>query len=137
MPPGDHPYVTTQATNNGVAGFYDQFTEDGGVLTNDSAVMGYCSYQARPFSASDHVEVLVPKFDMNAAVALFLVTLLNVEQYRYNYGRKCSQKRLRGRSIALPATSDDGPNWRWIERFMQTLPYSANLGQRGAAADQR
>ncbi len=127
LPPGDHPYVTTQATNNGVAGFYDHFTEDGGVLTIDSAVMGYCSYQARPFSASDHVEVLAPKFDMNAAVALFLVTLLNVEQYRYNYGRKCSQKRLRGTSIALPARSDDSPDWRWIERFTQSLPYSANL----------
>ena len=127
LPPGDHPYVTTQATNNGVAGFYDHYTEDGGVLTIDSAVMGYCSYQARPFSASDHVEVLAPKFRMSPLAALFLVTLLNVEQYRYNYGRKCSQKRLRHTSIALPATPNDTPNWRWMERFMQTLPYSANL----------
>ena len=127
LPPGDHPYVTTQATNNGVAGFYDHHTEDGGVLTIDSAVMGYCAYQARPFSASDHVEVLAPKFRMSPLVALFLVTLLNVEQYRYNYGRKCSQKRLCHTSIALPATPNDTPNWHWMERFMQTLPYSANL----------
>ena len=129
MAPGKHPYVTTQATNNGVAGFYDHSTEDGGVLTIDSAVMGYCSYQARPFSASDHVEVLAPKFDMSALVALFLATLLNVEQYRYNYGRKCSQKRLRGTSVALPAAPDGSPDWRWMERFMQSLPYSANLRQ--------
>ena len=127
LPPGEHPYVTTQASNNGVAGFYDHCTEDGGVLTIDSAVMGYCSYQARPFSASDHVEVLTPKFDMSALAALFLVTLLNVEQYRYNYGRKCSQKRLRRTSMALPATAGGSPDWRWIERFMQSLPYSANL----------
>lgn len=127
LPPGDHPYVTTQATNNGVAGFYDHRTEDGGVLAIDSAVMGYCSYQARPFSASDHVEVLAPKFPMSALVALFLVTLLNVEQYRYNYGRKCSQKRLRGTSIRLPATPGGDPDWRWMERFMARLPHSANV----------
>lgn len=127
LPPGNHPYVTTQATDNGVAGFYDHFTEDGGVLTVDSAVMGYCSYQAAPFSASDHVEVLAPKFDMSALVALFLATLLNVEQYRYNYGRKCSQKRLRRTSVLLPAKADGAPDWRAMERFMQKLPYSANL----------
>ena len=127
LPQGKYPYVTTQATDNGVAGFYDHYTEDGGVLTIDSAVMGYCSYQAQPFSASDHVEVLAPKFPMSASAALFLVTLLNVEQYRYNYGRKCSQKRLRRTSVLLPTTSGGAPDWRWMERFMQKLPYSSNL----------
>ena len=128
LPPGDYPYVTTQATNNGAAGFYDHCTQDGGVLTIDSAVVGYCSYQARPFSASDHVEVLTPRFRMSALTALFLATLLNVEQYRYNYGRKCSQQRLRRTSVRLPTTSGGAPDWRWIERFMRKLRYSANLG---------
>ena len=127
LPPGNYPYVTTQATNNGVAGFYDHYTEDGGVLTIDSAVMGYCSYQAQPFSASDHVEVLAPKFSMSGSVALFLVTLLNVEQYRYNYGRKCSQRRLRRTSVLLPTTSGGTPDWHWMERFIRKLPYSSNL----------
>ncbi len=35
---GRFPYVTTQATNNGVEGFYDYYTENGNVLTVDSAV---------------------------------------------------------------------------------------------------
>ena len=91
---GEFPYVTTQATNNGVGGFYDYFTEEGEVLTIDSAVLGYCSYQSSRFSASDHVEILKPKFKINSYVAMFLVTVLNLEQYRYNYGRKCSQSRL-------------------------------------------
>ena len=30
---GDFPYVTTQAVNNGVEGFYNYCTEKGGVLT--------------------------------------------------------------------------------------------------------
>ena len=30
---------------------------------------------------------------MNKYIALFLVTILNLENYRYNYGRKASQVR--------------------------------------------
>jgi hypothetical protein len=82
---GKSPYVTTQATNNGTGGFYDFYTEKGGCLTVDSAVLGYCSYQENDFSASDHVEKLIPNFEMNKYIALFLTTILNLEQYRYNY----------------------------------------------------
>ena len=125
--PGIYPYVTTQATNNGVDGFYSIATEDGGVLTVDSAVLGYCTYQKDPFSASDHVEKLVPKFEMNAYIAMFLVTLLNIEQYRYNYGRKCSQTRLKASRIKLPVTERETPDYNHMERYIRGQPFSANL----------
>ena len=62
---GKYPYVTTQATNNGIDDFYNHYTENGEIITFDSAVVGYCAYQPLPFSASDHVEKLIPKFKMN------------------------------------------------------------------------
>ena len=37
---GKYPYVTTQAKNNGVESFYNYWTEEGNVLTIDSAVLG-------------------------------------------------------------------------------------------------
>ena len=58
---GPYPYVTTQATNNGTDGFYDFYTEKGNILTFESAICGYCSYQSKNFSASDHVVKLIPK----------------------------------------------------------------------------
>lgn len=127
--PGDrgNPYVTTQATNNGVAGFYDAWTEEGGVLTVDSAVIGYCAFQKLPFSASDHVEKLTPRFPMSDFTAMFLTTLINLEQYRYNYGRKCSQTRLKTATIKLPVSGDGKPDWDYMERYIKALPYSANL----------
>lgn len=125
--PGKFPYVTTQATNNGVGGFYDYATEEGQVLTVDSAVLGYCAYQSIPFSASDHVEVLKPKFKINSYVAMFLVTVLNLEQYRYNYGRKCSQSRLKKSKIKLPLTDTEKPNYGFMEKYIKALPYSRNL----------
>ena len=124
---GDNPYVTTQATNNGVGGFYAYKTEDGNVLTVDSAVVGYCSYQTASFSASDHVEILKPKFPMNPYIAMFLVTVLNMEQYRYNYGRKCSQTRLNYSAIKLPATEDCEPDYQYMEQYTKSCRYSNNI----------
>jgi hypothetical protein len=123
---GKSPYVTTQATNNGTGGFYDFYTEKGGCLTVDSAVLGYCSYQENDFAASDHVEKLIPNFEMNKYIALFLTTILNLEQYRYNYGRKCSQTRMNFINIKLP-TKNTQPDWQFMEDYIKSLPYSKSL----------
>ncbi|MEW6675771.1 MAG: restriction endonuclease subunit S [Nitrospirota bacterium] len=123
---GKYPYVTTQATNNGVEGFYDYYTEEGNVLTVDSAVLGYCSYQPLPFSASDHVEKLIPKFSMNKYVALFIATIINAEQYRYNYGRKCCQERMRKSRIKL-LTKNGEPDFELMENYIKSLPYSSSI----------
>ncbi|CAC9613382.1 hypothetical protein [uncultured Gammaproteobacteria bacterium] len=123
---GKSPYITTQATNNGVGGFYDFYSEKGNCLTVDSAVLGYCSYQKDNFSASDHVEKLIPNFEMNKYIALFLTTILNLEQYRYNYGRKCSQTRMKEISIKLP-TKNNQPDWQFMEDYIKSLPYSKSL----------
>lgn len=125
---GVYPYVTTQAVNNGVEDFYDFWTESGGVLTVDSAVLGFCSYQSMKFSASDHVEKLTPKYAMNKYIAMFFVTLINKEQYRYSYGRKCSQTKLHSSKIRLPVVPNTKtPDWQFMENYIKSLPYSKNI----------
>lgn len=123
---GIYPFVTTQATNNAVENFYDEYTEEGNVLTVDSAVIGHCSYQYFKFSASDHVEKLIPKFNMNKYIAMFLVTILNLEQYRYNYGRKASQTRIKQMSIKLPS-KENKPDFEFMEKYIKTIKYSKAL----------
>jgi len=113
---GNYPYVTTQASNNGIGGFYDYYTEKGNILTIDSAVIGYCSYQETAFSASDHVEKLTPVFKMNKYIAMFLVTILNMEKYRYNYGR----------TIKLPEKNGN-PDFGFMENFIKSLKYSKSI----------
>lgn len=124
---GDYPYITTKATNNGCAGFYSIYTEKGNVITVDSAVLGYASYQHNNFSASDHVEKLTPKFELNKYIALFFTVILNREQYRFNYGRKASQERLKNLFISLPKTAGNKPDWQFMENYIKSLPYSKNL----------
>lgn len=118
---GVYPYVTTQSTNNGVGGFFNYYTEEGNVLTVDSAVAGVCKYQSNPFSASDHVEKLVPKFEMNFYSALFILSVINKNQYKYSYGRKASQKMLKKELIRLPVNSQGLPDYAFMEEFIKHL----------------
>ncbi len=118
---GVYPYVTTKASNNGVDCFYNFYTEDGNCLTIDSAVLGYCSYQELPFSASDHVEILRPKFNMNFNVALFFVTIINLDTYRYSYGRKRSQKQIKKDLIKLPVDEHGKPDYKFMNDYIEEL----------------
>lgn len=120
---GEYPYVTTQATNNGIFGYYAIKTELGNCLTVDSAVLGSCFYQDKDFSASDHVEILRPKFKMSKNIALFLATLINKNGslIGYSYAKKRSQKALATESIYLPTTPDGNPDWDCMEQFIAEI----------------
>ena len=118
---GIYPYVTTQATINGIAGYYNLKTENGNCLTIDSAVLGVCFYQEKGFSASDHVEILRPKFAMNKYVALFMAILVNRtgQILQYDYNKKRSQKALKHESILLPVDLDGKPNWEFMQETIK------------------
>lgn len=58
---------------------------------------------------------------------MFLVTIINKEQYRYNYGRKCSQTKLKSSLIKLPVDTEGNPDWQWMEDYIKGLPYSRCL----------
>lgn len=124
---GEYPYVVTSAQNNGVSGFYNYWTEEGNVLTIDSATVGTCFYQNRNFSASDHVEKLMPKFTMNSYIAIFFVGIINLEQYKYGYGRKFAQKRIKETIIKLPVSLQGEPDFKFMGNYIKSLPYSGNL----------
>ncbi|MBR2918236.1 MAG: restriction endonuclease subunit S [Campylobacter sp.] len=121
---GDYPYITTQAINNGIAGFYNYFTEQGNCLTIDSAVLGTCFWQNKNFSASDHVEILRPKnFTLNQKIALFFISLLNKNAsiLGYSYGMKRNQSRIKNENILLPITHNGEIDFEFMESFIAEL----------------
>lgn len=119
----DYPYVTTQAVDNGVFGYSNVYTEQGGVLTVDSAVAGSCFYQKQCFTASDHVEKLIPRFSLIENCGLFLSAVMNklAEYYGYSYAVKRSQRVLREELIYLPATPDGQPDWAYMDAYMSEV----------------
>ncbi|MFH1048130.1 MAG: N-6 DNA methylase [Patescibacteria group bacterium] len=117
---GEYPYVTTRAKNNGIDSYYNFYTDKGNVLTIDSATIGYCSYQKKDFTASDHVEKLIPKFKMTDNIAIFLQTLLNKEQFRYSYGRKFNQTRIENTKILMPFKNNE-PDWKFMDQYIKNI----------------
>ncbi len=117
---GIYPYVTTQTTSNGQAGYFKIFTEQGNVLTVDSAVAGFCTFQSTNFTASDHVEILTPKFKMNRYIALFLTVQINKNnKEKFSYGYKACQDRLKEMSIMLPVNSKGEPDYKFMEEYIR------------------
>ncbi len=128
--PGEYPYITTQAVNNSVAGYYNYYTEDGNIIIAESAVAGFCSYQEKPFSASGHIEKLIPLFIMNKYIGLFIVNMIRqATNGRYNYGYKFNQQRIRDTIINLPVTKSGEPDYEFMEQYIKSLPFSIVLGK--------
>ena len=102
--PGRIPIVSCAETNNGVAGFFDveegvhrhrlTIAMDGRVLTTK-----YHPYQ---FAAQDNVAVCVPRQHLRISSLLLIQAMLNLERWRYSYGRKCYTTKLQQLCIPLP-----------------------------------
>lgn len=113
------PYVTTKSTYNGIDNFFSNYTEEGNVITIDSATDGYVFYQLNKFSASDHVEKLIPKFKLNKYIALFIVnSIKKATKNKYGYGYKFSQSRIKRQKIMLPV-SDNQPDYDFMEQYIK------------------
>lgn len=102
---------------------------DGGSLciTNNGSV-GYAFYQPVPFTCSHDVNplyILNGKF--NVYIALFVATIVELDRYRWAYGRKWRPDRMVKSTIHLPAIMKDGeyvPDWEWMENYIKSLQYN-------------
>ena len=63
-------------------------------------------------------------FFMNKYHALFIITLINREKYKYSYGRAVYSDESANITIKLPAKNEGGPDWIFMEKFIKSLPYS-------------
>ena len=125
---GEYLYVTTSNKNNGVICTSNMYTENGNVITIDSATDGKAFYQESKFVGSDHVEVLEPiNFTLNKYTALFFTSILNLQIFRYGFGRKRSQTRIRQEKLFLPVNKNEEPDFEFMENYIKSLPYSSSL----------
>lgn len=119
---GEIPYIGAIDSNNGVSAHisnnkYLHSANTISVSYNGSIAEAY--YQTEPFWATDDVNVLYPKFDLNINIALFLTTIINREKYRFNYGRKWDKELMKSSKIKLPIDNNCKPDWQWIENYVK------------------
>jgi len=136
MKQGITPCIRPIEFNNGVHAYISLPPNHKGntITVNYNGSVGEAFYQPIPYFALDDVNVLYPLFEMNVFSALFLVSLIRKERFRFSYGRKWNVRRMEESRIKLPSTLVSGtpkPDWEFMEGFIRGLPYSASLKERG------
>jgi hypothetical protein len=128
--PGLTPYLGASAFNNGITHYSNHTPEhDGNVITiaTDGSV-GETFYQPNAFCATSNIAVLeLKKHLLNPSIAMFIITIILLEKSKYSYGRKYKLSRVKNTVIKLPAKEDGEPDYEYVERFINSLPYSKTL----------
>lgn len=127
---GKTPYLSATAINNGVGDFINLSPEfSGGVLTTEK-VGCTAFYQPKPFCATSDVNIIKRKDgkEINQYVGLFLASIIDFnESYRWTYGRQCRVNDTQKIRIKLPVTPSGEPDWKFMEDYIKSLPFSRNI----------
>ncbi len=129
MMAGETPCIRPIDGNNGVYDYIDiKPNHKGNTITvNYNGSVAEAFYQSEPYFALDDVNVLYPKFNLNVYIAMFLITLIRREKYRFNYGRKWHLGRMNESLIKLPVNESGDPDFKFMEDYIKSLPYSSSL----------
>lgn len=124
------PYIGASDSSNGLTAWIGQnaIHEGSTISVSYNGSVAEAFYQPEPYWATDDVNVLYPRgFKLSPAVALFICTIIKLEKYRFNYGRKWRLERMREAVIKLPSTTKGEPDWDYMEEYINRLPYSSRV----------
>ena len=98
------------------------------ITVSNNGSVGFAFYQEKEFTCSHDVNPLyLKKYTLNKYIAMFLCTLIELEQYRWAYGRKWRPKRMPSSLIKLPITPNGTPDWEFMENYIKSLPYGDRI----------
>ena len=120
--PGDIPYITASAMNNGVTYFLSNVNdtlEANCISVNSNGSVGYAFYHPYEALYSGDCRKL-RLFRRNKYTALFIATAITHQKDKYNYGYKMGTARLKRQKIQLPITDDGQPDYIFMERFIRS-----------------
>ncbi len=124
MMEGNINYIGASSFNNGITYHISnsEHIHPGGTMTTtyNGSDIGRTFYQERPFWATDDVNVLYPKFEINKYNALFLAPLIKAAGKNYVYKDKWQIEDMKKTSIYLPVKGEM-PDWKYMENYMRAL----------------
>jgi len=129
---GKVPYVTRTTDNNGVELFLEipldkkiNLQEENVITIGAEGFKAF--YQSMPFITGNKVNILASKM-LNEFNAFFVLQILNIElEKKFNYGRGAVKSRLEDLKIKLPINNKRNPDWKYMESYIKSLPYSKSL----------
>ena len=133
---GEIPFIGASSKNNGCTNYIGNLENHhpAGLITvsyNGSVAEAF--FQPKEFVASDDVNILYPKFPLNKYLAIFIISIIFNEKYRFTYGRKWVKEKMEAAEIWLPSlrsldpNTKPIPNWRFMENYIKRTPFYSNL----------
>lgn len=131
MIPGNVNFLGAISENNGIREKIatSQYCKPNCITVNYNGSVGEAFYQKDPFWASDDVNVLYAKdfWELNQYIAMFIITVIKANKYRFGYGREWTLEKMKDTMIKLPSKKDGLPDFEYMERYIKTLPYSDRI----------
>lgn len=142
--PGDFTAVQSGEENNGCIGKIDKeycismnytYTDEPCLTVARTGSAGFVGFQPFGCVVGDSAKILLLKNNevKSTLVYLFLRTILMANYYKYTYGRKVTESKYMSETIMLPVTSDDLPDFQFMEEYIRSLNHKplATANQRG------
>jgi hypothetical protein len=60
-------------------------------------------------------------------IAMFLITVIKANKYRFGYGRKWTLEKMKETVIKLPSRADGAPDFIYMESYIKSLSYSDRI----------
>ena len=123
-------YVTRTDQNNGIS-MYVQNTDylgkekAGAITIGDTTATIF--YQTVDFITGPHIIVMRADW-FNVYTALFVISVLNLEKYRYPvFGRAFTKDLIQNTMLYLPADINGNPDFIFMEDYIKGCPFSCNI----------
>ncbi|WP_083848785.1 restriction endonuclease subunit S [Vaccinium witches'-broom phytoplasma] len=98
-------------------------------IANNVSV-GVSFYQNIDFYATADITILYST-NLNIYSAFFIITIIEKKKkYRFSYGRKWNNEKIRNSRIKLPIDKTGNPDWQFMENYIKSLPYGKGLVSR-------
>lgn len=122
---GNIPRITATENNNGIALFTKEI-DDKNFRTFDNFIsisfLGDVFYQQNKTSLDMKIHGIKPKNkELNKYIAQFLIPLLRNFSSKYSYGNQLSMRLLKRQKVNLPITSQNKPDWEYMEHQGKTI----------------
>ncbi len=134
---GDIPIASHTSENNGIDSYTMEiegrplFDHKKSISLADRGTF-FAAHQKDDFYIGTRVKAMVFKddiFNSNTISSFaidFIVTVINHEQFRFSYGRNCTNG-LDTLVIKLPVDSNGNPDYQFMEDYIKSRPFSANI----------
>ena len=123
-------YVTRTDQNNGIAKFvqnddYPGKEKAGAITIGDTTATMF--YQPVDFITGPHI-IVVRAHWFNVYTALFIISVLNYEKYRYPvFGRAFTKDLIKDTILYLPVDKNGDPDYEYMENYIKSCAFSCNI----------